>query len=346
MKTIRIDISIPIRPALSVLEESKIPGGLPIRVGAKSRIPTFQNLVIDNCKIAIGPDRTLKIAHPNFERFESMLLSIRCENTEFTDVIANTQPTIELVFDHLCFQLQETLFPLTLTLTDVTPKLILGDERETLCVLEPDSILLPKYFSSQLDFRYNTELNNVPSLASVNKMKNRQDQVSLWWYLRALHSPFLIDQINYLFIILDNISKPYKKGPYKTDCHHEITNCPKCDKSIEKQLAGDSIKDFLMKNDFNLEDAKKLWNFRQIVHGKDLFNYVKLQEISSLVNRLKVLIFNTIKSKLDISDTDLPRISSFGGPVVSQNVQLKGTRKLDTFDLKMEHYFNLGSRKN
>lgn len=340
MKTIRIDISIPISPQLIVLKESKIPGGFPEKFGSESRVPNFHTIKLDNHKIAIGPDRNLKANHPHFPNCDLMLLSIRCNQIEFDNILKVVQPAIETIFDHLSFQLQETLFPINLNLIDVTPKINLNEEREFKSITEPASILLPKYFTSQIDFRFNSNINPKPSLSNLRKLENRNEQISLWWYLRALHSPFLIDQINYLFIALDNISKPHKKGPYKTDCNHEILNCPKCDKIIEKQLAGDSVKEYLVKSDFTKEEAKKLWDFRQIVHGKDLFNYLKLQEISSLINRLKLLIFNRIKHNLNLDINDFPMISALEAPVISQNISMSGSSKIEDFDLNLEHAFD------
>lgn len=133
-----------------------------------------------------------------------------------------------------------------------------------------------------------------------------------------------------------------KLGPYKTNCGHEIAVCPTpgCGKSVERPLIGDSVKEFLLEKGFSIQETNKLWTIRQIVHGKDLFSLPSLNEASILVNKLQIIIFNYLQSKIKLEEL-FPSVDLSAVQSIPQNIMLTGYRNVVGSDIEIAEAFEV-----
>jgi hypothetical protein len=337
MNRIQVSLLIPVPKKLVVTIPGDNPGELPKEMKLVQWGPEFHVRVIQGLKVGLGQGKEQN--HPVYtnERFCFFRLTFYVENTDFHAAIDVARPVIESIFDSLSFQTQQALLPLSLELLDVSPPLSLNDQRDNLNIGNPETMLLYKFFqfpSLQIPTDY------LPILGNVDVIENKSDQIALWWYIKSLSTPFLIERLSFFTTIIDIISKPHKVGPYKTNCGHEIAVCPTpgCGKSIERPLVGDSVKEFLMANGFSNEEANKLWKIRQIVHGKDLFSFPSLDEASVLVNKLQIIIFNYLTSKIKVENF-FPTVDINAVLPMPHNIMLTGYRNIVESDMEIAGAF-------
>lgn len=301
MNIIQVSLLIPVLKKLVVTIPGDLPGDLPKELKFVSWGPEFHTKIVQGLKVGLGPGNEQN--HPQYpdDRFCFLELTLHVENSDFLAALDSARPVIESIFDSLSFQMQQALLPISLELLDVSRPLSLNDQRETLIIGNPETVLLYKFFQFQSG-QISTDV--LPNLSNVNSIEEKADQIALWWYIKALSTPFLLEKLSFFTTIIDIISKPHKVGSYKANCGHEISVCPEpdCTESIERPLVGDSVKEFLIAKGFSNEEASRVWKIRQIVHGKDLFSFQELSDASVLVTKLQKILFNYLVSKNKLED--------------------------------------------
>lgn len=334
MNLVQITLLMPFPKKLVVTIPGDCPGELPKELRFMSFCPEFHVRIIHGFKVALGPAE--EVNHPNFpaDRFCIYKLTQYVQGDDFNESLETARTTLEGIVDSLSFQAQEALHPISLELSDVSPSLSLGQVRNSLIVGNGESLLFLKFFMINPP-QANPIL--LPRLDNIDIIENKSDQIVLWWYIKSLSTPFLIEKLSFFMTAIDIMSKPYKVGPYKANCGHELGHCPDCEKSIERPLIGESIKEYLIEHGFTTEEAQKLWHVRQFVHGKDIFSLLTLEESSILVYKLQIITFNYLKSKTKL-ETLMPTVnlSTVG---TTPNLGLTGFKRIDESDIMIASAF-------
>lgn len=265
-------IGMPVR--LEVIEGPEEPGGLPQRLGRAAQVPQITHTVVrlgNKCAVLTkwvgGPAR---LATDVQNSCDGELLLLRLSADSLAGALLAAQPVLEAAIDHLAFQLQRTIPVLSLQATDVTPPLRSGDDREALIYTEPNAVLAPKFSTIGADFRW-TELTTAsPDIGSLPDLDEKQ-RMALWWYVKSLATEVNVDRFLALWTALEILwdrNGPRITGPARCRSGHLLEKCPTCDVSLEREVRGKSIQAYLIHRGVSEGDAQRLWDFRQVVHGK------------------------------------------------------------------------------
>jgi hypothetical protein len=137
----------------------------------------------------------------------------------------------------------------------------------------------------------------------------------LRWFVKALGTDVLHDQFIFLWIALEilcDASDVRVEEPYIGRCKHEIAVCPECAKPTTRMVRGGTMKAFLQSYGVTAEQAKKLWEMRQLMHGAIPFDSKKLSWLGGLVQELRAVVAAGLKSKLGKTSDDLPIVANTG----------------------------------
>ena len=340
MKVFRIDLLIPIKNALLPHLDNNVSTSIPARFEPLSRVPERFCGYFGDLKYMVGPTTDLDLsvlALP--ENSNSMLLSIRYSAFSPQDALTLVRSKVEAIFDNICFQIHQTLFPRCVDITDVSGVIAVNDVREFYSLKDPTSFFLPKYSNPTIGRGISFASNTPPSLEYISNVDDEL-QVAIWWYFKILQTNNLIDKSTFLFIILDIICKPYALlGPFIPKCGHVIEKCF-CGESTMKQLPGESIKLKLLENGFSLEEVEFLWRARQLAHGIDFFSPNDLQSLSGLINKLHLFVFKQLENKLNIKVVNSPKGETHLFPSIT-NVDIESKlRQITKFDIEIEEALN------
>jgi hypothetical protein len=151
------------------------------------------------------------------------------------------------------------------------------------------------------------------------------------WFVKGLASPFDADKFVAYWVATELLWKidgePLVSEPYTTRCNHVTHDCPVCGSDISKPVLGSSVKAYLVRRGISQDDATKLWELRQVVHGsRDLSDDELLNEVPRLVQLLRADGLLRIKELLGLAPTDPPITAP--GPIMRE-MGLGGSRKLE-----------------
>jgi hypothetical protein len=238
--------------------------------------------------------------------------------------------------------MQVAINPLSIDILDVTQKVKVGEERETNIIINPVAVLMPKFYLNPWDMSLQIIPEMMPSLTSSPQVSDVRYRVALWWYVKAMAVPYVVDQLICLLTAIEKLSEIHLiRGPYKTPCHHEIVNCPTCNKPLMHPVRGLSIKTFLIGEGLTEQEANDIWSVRQLIHGKNVFTSERLNHISILTGRLRYVVFRCLKPVLGMAADKPPMLISRDGPTLGSSIGLMGSRKIETLDLEIENALDL-----
>lgn len=303
-------------------------GLLAAELESRSRIPS-QTSTYGDVYIEIRPlgESTLPVL-PGAEYAE---IRFAIDAPDDTQALERAHPALELVLDHLSFQMQLDLAAVQLEVLDVTPPVAIGDERD--CRLYP----FPQGYQ-QWKFARSTPL-GVEAVALVPNLKPTYDalaratQQALDWYLKGLQAQADADRFIFFWIALEVLEQATDgdvADTYHAACGHEIPSCPTCGKSTQRRVPGQSLRAFLEATGVSTGDARRLWKMRMLVHGAKSFDPAELEDLGRLLQILRAAVVAILKEALGQAG-DQPPIVGQSAPAI-RALSLTGTRALDERD--------------
>lgn len=168
------------------------------------------------------------------------------------------------------------------------------------------------------------------------ELASSTDRAALRWFVKALGMQPLHDQFLFLWIALEilcDASSVKVEQRYRSPrCGHEIANCPKCGMTTSILLRGDTLKAFIASFGVSDEDVRRLWKFRQMIHGAIRFAPGTGEELGPLTQILRAVVAAALKGRLGFPADEPPQIS-MTGLTIHPSLSLGGTRVISVDDL-------------
>ncbi len=261
-------------------------------------------------------------------------LFLKVEAKKGSEAIEAAMPIIEEAIESLSFQLQAALAPASMEALDITPPVQAGEERPNALFPLPEGYPIRRFKpASNIMSGASATLN--ASLDTDLAALNRRERAALDWYLKALAASFQVDQFIFFWIafeIFSDQSGHRQEAPLVLRCQHELTNCPECGASTSRTVQGASRKKFLVEQGASAEDANKLWNARQILHGAKDFDSQVMDDLPRLCHLLRSVVNANLKKALGVEADSLPRVDP-SGLSIQPHIGLGGRRKVERDDL-------------
>jgi hypothetical protein len=233
-----------------------------------------------------------------------LVCKLSCNNE--SDVLDSTMPYIEQATDQLSFFSQ---CPVLIKSTVVE-----CIEGEAHLSQYPAPIQPPKFKTSIYEKGVSpTKIR----LWKIPSNFNERDRAALRWYHKALAAPYEIDKFIFLWVCLEiccKISGESIRAKYVNNaCNHTIEACPECGKLTEKEVNGKTMLHYLVEK-LNVDDkmAKRMWKFRQLVHGNNALTTKVNKEMEVLVINLQSALCLSIKRRLGFADASFPKVRTDG----------------------------------
>jgi len=320
-------------PGLRVAEPADEPGGPPKRFERVTRVPERRGVVRDGLRVALGPSDNAGVAE-QYPKFDIAELSVLAEVPlmETFDVV---QPVLERSLDALSFQMQTALHVIALEMLDVTPPLHVGEKREWQAHTPADTAVSPKFGQQPAALSWNEYPVDIPDLQKGPLPADAKQRMALWWYIKGLDAPYAVDKFMCLWTSLEilwSTSDVKVEAAYTTSCGHVVKSCPTCGSPVSKTVRGPSIKRFLTEQaDVQAADAANLWNFRQVVHGKNVFGGQQL-DLGVLTSLLRAAVLRLLKLSLGDPLDQKPLLVQAGGLAVGNRMVMSGERPVNDRD--------------
>jgi hypothetical protein len=249
-------------------------------------------------------------------------------NVEHADAIV-------ALLDHIEFSLQQVVRVGSLDAVDFTPELRVGQERSTFSYASSEAALGGRLLGLPADMRWTFQGTTQISLAVDDRPI--KVQIARWWYLKSIAATRAIDCFLALWTALEVLARVDKfsvKESLRLACGHTVEQCTTCGKATTREINGLTMRGYLRQLGVSEEEANTMWSLRQAVHGKNLFGASQSRDLEKVLGLLRVTIFTSLRSHLDIGDEDLPRVVSTGGPVFG-DISLEGHRPITPDDLAL-----------
>ena len=239
---------------------------LPARLELLSRVPVEQR-DLGTARIAIRPT-THPLLPPREgleDQFEAAELLVELHAESAFEAIERAHPLLELVLDRLAFDMQIALSVIQTDVTDVTPPIAAGDERDfsTFASYPGDKFARAEDVGS-------TFAKQVPHLHDSYGEPSPRVRAALRWYIKALGAPLLHDRFIFLWIAVEIFADDSGieiSGALPLRCGHVLKECPECQKPTARKIRGASIRAFLQARGADPDVAKSAWTLRQMLHG-------------------------------------------------------------------------------
>lgn len=314
-------------------ESPPVPGQT---IKAVSRIPDEPPTNFDGIFVTIRPWPSANI--PSLPFGPS---GIQDEPAALVFFIADTDPfaqgkvnlLLESLLDSLSFQLQTAIHAYYLEILDMTPPVAVGMERQQFSI---------KYFSDKFIPSFppsNVKTSFYPQLARSLKTASTRSRAALRWYIKGIAATYEIDKFIFFWTALEILrseSGVSVSSPYRARCGHEISNCPVCGRTTSIEKLGESIIKFLMDRAGISEDtAKKLWKFRQIIHGTKDLTYEEMRDLPAMANFLRKALLTILKPALGWPLNEPPSMLPLMGSGIITSYTINSKRVLDAHDIEL-----------
>jgi hypothetical protein len=157
-----------------------------------------------------------------------------------------------------------------------------------------------------------------------------RDRAALRWYHKALVSSFEVDKFIFFWISLEITCKSDGtaiKDAYTAPCGHAIKSCPTCGKPTERPLTGKTLQNFLVTSlGVSEDDAKRLWRFRQMLHGENELTEASTKEMPALTLTLHSAVTLALKRRLRYPEDSGPCVPNNGHLVHSVGIDYTPTK--------------------
>jgi hypothetical protein len=298
-------------------------GGLPAQLRPQSRLPE-QSARYGDITIAVrahrhpGPDPAQM--DPRFAFMELVADALGSEDPA-TAIEALEIPLTSLI-DVLSFQMGAAIGVDQVNLLDITPPVAVGDVR-TLQVFAGSPF---GRFQRGVDMQAvrGQLLGCFP--ATLDRGDSR-DRAALRWFVKSLATEVLHDEFIFLWIALEilcDASGTREERPYTGPCQHEISQCPECGRATAQIVRGATLRKFIEGFGIDGEAARKLWKYRQMMHGAISFEPGTGQDLASMVQLLRATVAASLKDRFGMAP-DEPPLIAFSGLSIHPAPALGGT---------------------
>jgi len=225
-------------------------------------------------------------------------------------------PSIEWACDQLAFFVQ---FPITIVSIEIRK---VGDPENRQLFPKPPQ---PAKFRSA--WMNNTRvLRDIPLWPKPGHITER-DLAALRWYHKALAADYEVDRFVFLWICLEVLCKSSQisvRLPYQAKCGHIMASCPECGESTEREVVGKTLQEYLKTRlKVTEEDAEKLWQFRQLLHGANKLSEESTKDMEKLIMILQSAVNLGLKELLGIAEDGPPIVFPTGVAISALSVGLK-----------------------
>jgi len=301
-------------------------GGLPKTLQPQSRLPE-QSARYGELVIAVRthryPAEDAGRADPRFALME-LVADVNGGPDPMSAIEALEGPLISLI-DLLSFQIAATIGVDQVNVIDITPPVSVGEERAF------------QFFggSPYGSFQRGVDLEAVrgqllgrfPADLDTGNSHNR---AALRWFVKSLSTDVLHDEFIFLWIALEilcDASGVREERFYVGACGHTIRECPECSRPTAQMVRGATIRKFIEKTGVSDDDCRKLWKYRQMMHGAIRFDPGTGQELGPLVQLLRAVVAARLKPQLGLS-SEQPPVVSFSGLSIHPAMGLGGTSRV------------------
>ncbi len=292
----------------------------PSRIEAESR--TYGDIVV-----AIRKDRDLS-AHAKGLNTEAIELVADVPDADDPEsALVAAAPILESVIELLSFQLGEPILVGSVTVTDATPPITIGEHRA-----HYTSLKLPGDLSTPDD-----AIGGTPGVDGVLVARlplsvdsDAEETAALRWFVKSLGAKALVDQFIFAWIALEILcdgSDISVREPYRCRKGHVIEKCPTCDVPTEQKVRGATMRAFLVNGGMAEDGAKAAWRMRQIMHGAVSFDSEALLGIGDLVLQVRAVVAADLKARFGLTPEHLPTYQPTG--LMLTGFGLGGTTKAE-----------------
>jgi hypothetical protein len=265
------------------------------------------------------------------DQWERLELTLHVNTSSPQSAVDIARLPVEMVLDDLSFRFQTALPVGQAEILDVSPPLEIGKQR--------DFFGLPMFPRWKFSATRATEnrVERRPELRSNYPALSDRQRRALDWYVKGLGATADADRFMFFWVALEIMERARDRRiqvPYTAPCGHEIPTCPECGRSTDKTVAGANIQTFLHEFGLSLEDARKLWRMRQMVHGDQEFGSAEMMELPTLVQLLGAAVTHSLKGAIGLRQ-DAPPIVVAGGWVGDMGIE--GTREITAADVAAAH---------
>lgn len=312
-------------------------GPMPQQIGWETRVPTAQR-IYDDVVVAIrplaedSPLREVVLAGPMALQVDAAELVILVPAPTVEAVRERIDTLVELLLEHLSFQVQTALSFQHLVFHDVTAPVSVGDNRD---MATQAGFMIDKFMKDAA--MGSIEIADSPQLADGYPEPQPKLRQALGWYVKSLSTAFTADQYIFLWIAIDlfrGMSGVSVQQPYHAPCGHEITHCPVCNKPVTREVQGASVQKYFTER-WNVDPAtaRRLWTARQIMHGAVPFDSAVMTGLGELVQILRAVVAAELKLQYSLADTDPPCVTYGAISINPDSMGLFGTSQITNDDL-------------
>ncbi len=337
MDLVRVAYRLAVPLQITVEEGPDEPGGLPKRLGSSPRVPVRASLVVgSDCVATIQQARgTADSMVPQTSPAE---LILRTPASSLDDGVAKTRDLAATLIDLLSFQMQAPIHILQLEALDVSLPLVDGEDRQLSIQPQAGNGFAGLFFTGDMDFQWVIDARMEAQLMEPLPLDSKP-RLALWWYLKVLYTPFIIDQFLFLWTALEVLS-PLKgdgvQASYRAPCGHLIERCPDCSAPTGRRIQGETLIALLRDAGVEEDAAKRLWRVRQVIHGANRFKSLDdIREIGALVQVLRAAVLTLLKPEIGVPPWESPVMRRVDGPVVG-SLGLLAHRALSAEDLELD----------
>lgn len=308
-------------------------GDLPEQLAFHSRMPE-QARDYGDITIAIEKPVDEQIAetlgqNPHVE-LVSLVADVRAGD-DASSAVKKLAPSFEVLVDFMTFDMGAQLELGPMEIRDITPPLSVGEDRAFAHFSAPP---IQQYAEAvEIQAIQGRLLGQLPNALVVDDSRTT---AVLRWFAKSLGTTRLHDQYIFLWIALEILcdgSEVKVDEPFVCPCGQKIESCPTCGKQTARLVRGKTLKAFLGKFGVTAEQAKRMWEMRQVMHGAIPFDSDKLSDLGSLVQSLRAVVAANLKTRLGKEPTDSPIVFS-SGLTVHPAVGLQGSVAIAESDLQ------------
>jgi len=283
-------------------------GGMPEKLKFESMFVDGQEVTVDGVKLLLRKatgDGESNLPNINGSVCEPVFLICEVDEDDWMKAIEKSISYIEWACDQLSYFSQ---FPVNIVYSELREK---GNTKEKKVFPMPRQ---PAKFrkSVYMNVRVPPMIPLVPPPSHFSE----RDFAIMRWYHKSLSAAYNVDRFVFLWVCLEILCKASDfvvKAPYVNRCGHEIRECPICGETTEKEVNGKTLQGFLT-NELKVEvsTAKKMWRFRQLLHGQNKLTEESTKDMESLIMSLQAAVNLGIKRKFGFRDDDFPIVLSEG----------------------------------
>ena len=136
--------------------------------------------------------------------------------------------------------------------------------------------------------------------------------------------------------ILCTVDDVSVKQPVRLDCQHTLDQCPQCGKPTLRAAKGEALREYLGKYGVDSKEVRKMWQLRQVVHRKNLFDTADSRELTEQVGMLQMVIFSGLKRHLGSAADVAPTATPGFGPVMGV-MSVGGDSEITAEDVELDN---------